>query len=24
MSHYYQQAVQHDMYGRGWAEKGIT
>lgn len=24
MSHYYQQAVQHDMYGGGWAEKGIT
>ena len=23
MSHYYQQAVQHDMYGGGWAEKGI-
>ena len=24
MSHYYQQAVQHDMYGGGWEEKGIT
>ena len=24
MSHYYQQEVQHDMYGGGWAEKGIT
>lgn len=24
MNHYYQQEVQHDMYGRGWAEKGIT
>ncbi len=23
ISHYYQQEVQHDMYGRGWAEKGI-
>ena len=23
MSHYYQQEVQHDMYGGGWAEKGI-
>lgn len=23
MNHYYQQAVQHDMYGGGWAEKGI-
>ena len=24
MSHYYQQEVQHDMYGGGWTEKGIT
>ncbi len=24
MSHYYQQEVQHDMYGGGWAEKGVT
>ncbi len=24
MSHYYQQEVQHDMYGGGWAKKGIT
>ena len=24
MSHYYQQEVQHDMYGGGWAERGIT
>ena len=24
MSHYYQQEVQHDMYGGGWAEKGMT
>ena len=24
MSHYYQQEVQHDMYGGGWEEKGIT
>lgn len=24
MNHYYQQEVQHDMYGGGWAEKGIT
>lgn len=24
MSHYYQQEVQHDMYGGGWIEKGIT
>ncbi len=24
MSLYYQQEVQHDMYGGGWAEKGIT
>lgn len=23
ISHYYQQAVQHDMYGGGWNEKGI-
>lgn len=23
MSHYYQQEVQHDMYGGGWNEKGI-
>jgi len=23
MNHYYQQAVQHDMYGGGWKEKGI-
>ncbi|MGY3664470.1 MAG: DUF6017 domain-containing protein [Roseburia sp. 1XD42-69] len=23
MSHYYQQEVQHDMYGGGWEEKGI-
>ena len=23
MSHYYQQEVQHDMYGGGWAEKRI-
>ena len=24
MNHYYQQAVQHDMYGGGWQEKGIV
>ncbi len=24
MNHYYQQEVQHDMYGGGWAEKGIV
>ena len=24
ISHYYQQEVQHDMYGGGWEEKGIT
>lgn len=24
MNHYYQQAVQHDLYGGGWAEKGIV
>ncbi len=24
MNHYYQQEVQHDMYGGGWIEKGIT
>lgn len=24
MNHYYQQEVQHDMYGGGWAEKGVT
>lgn len=24
MNHYYQQAVQHDMYGGGWKEKGIV
>lgn len=24
MNHYYQQAVQHDMYGGGWHEKGIV
>lgn len=24
MNHYYQQEVQHDIYGGGWAEKGIT
>ncbi len=24
MNHYYQQEVQHDMYGGGWKEKGIT
>ena len=23
MNHYYQQEVQHDMYGGGWQEKGI-
>ena len=23
MNNYYQQAVQHDMYGGGWQEKGI-
>ena len=23
MNHYYQQLVQHDMYGGGWEEKGI-
>lgn len=23
MNHYYQQAVQHDMYGGGWQDKGI-
>lgn len=23
MNHYYQQEVQHDMYGGGWKEKGI-
>ena len=24
MSHYYQQEVQHDMYGGGWEEKGVV
>ena len=24
MNHYYQQEVQHDMYGSGWSEKGIV
>ena len=24
MSHYYQQEVMHDMYGGGWAEKGVV
>ena len=24
MNHYYQQEVQHDMYGGGWDEKGIV
>ena len=24
ISHYYQQAVQHDMYGGGWQEVGIV
>ena len=24
INHYYQQEVQHDMYGGGWAEKGIV
>ena len=24
MGHYYQQEVQHDMYGGGWAEKGVV
>lgn len=24
MKHYYQQEVNHDMYGGGWEEKGIT
>lgn len=24
MSHYYQQEVQHDMYGGGWEERGVT
>ncbi len=24
MNHYYQQEVQHDMYGGGWNEKGIV
>ena len=24
ISHYYQQEVQHDMYGGGWSEKGIV
>ena len=24
MNHYYQQSVQHDMYGGGWKEKGIV
>lgn len=23
INHYYQQEVQHDMYGGGWADKGI-
>ena len=23
MNHYYQQLVQHDMYGGGWVEKGV-
>ena len=23
MNHYYQQEVQHDMYGGGWNEKNI-
>jgi hypothetical protein len=24
MNHYYQQSVQHDMFGGGWEEKGIV
>lgn len=24
MNHYYQQEVQHDMYGGGWNEKGLV
>ena len=24
INHYYQQEVQHDMYGGGWSEKGIV
>ena len=24
INHYYQQEVQHDMYGGGWHEKGIV
>ena len=24
INHYYQQEVQHDMYGEGWHEKGIV
>ena len=24
MGHYYQQEVQHDMYGGGWTEKGVV
>lgn len=24
LNHYFQQEVQYDMYGGGWAEKGIT
>ena len=24
INHYYQQKVQHDMYGGGWHEKGIV
>ena len=24
INHYYQQEVQHDMYGAGWHEKGIV
>ncbi len=24
ITHYYQQAVQHDMYGGGWQEAGIV
>ncbi len=24
MNHYYQQLVQHDMYGGGWVEKGVV
>jgi hypothetical protein len=23
MNHYYQQSVQHDMFGGGWEEKGV-